>query len=116
MLLFAVCCWGFTRRGKFHVEQSMTTINTYPPRRFMVRRIAPKQAGGVRLTHQPPARKGRDLARVGAIFPLCSQVRRALLAEVGKDQTRDTQRVPNLTAGPFTQVSLGIYSRTKPKL
>ena len=27
----AVCCWGFTRRGKFHVEQSMTTINTYPP-------------------------------------------------------------------------------------
>ena len=69
-LLFAVCCWGFTRRGKFHVEQSMTTINTYPPRRFMVRRIAPKQAGGVRLTHQPPARKGRDLARVGVIFQI----------------------------------------------
>ena len=29
-LLFAVCCWGFARRGSVHVEQSMTTIsNTY---------------------------------------------------------------------------------------
>ena len=40
--------------------------------------------------------------------------RRALLVDVGTENARDTQRVPNLTAGPFTQVSLGILSDQSP--
>ena len=61
MLCFALL-GGFTRRGKVHVKQSMSTIHNYPPRHFMVRRITPQQAHGVQLTQQPPAQKGRDLA------------------------------------------------------
>ena len=43
---YALLCFallgGFTRRGKVHVKQSMSTIHNYPPRHFMVRRITPQ--------------------------------------------------------------------------
>ena len=58
---YAVCCLLLFAVGDLLGEESSsrakyaTMINTYPPRRFMVRRIAPKQAGGVQLTQQPPA-------------------------------------------------------------